>query len=405
MKKKLLFSISACILALILSFSCVLMSKQNSDYVSEVATVRTVEVESQNIDCESIFNQFQNAKLEHDGLLTTFEGYQPLKLSDLMELDNLSESEIQEVDSTQIKYNFSYDHETNLVTLNVIMIGETEETLIDTVIGAAFVNEKGELDAVLDLDGEYILLSEMQDSGMIENCGWFKKALKKVKKVVKTTTGKVAATLTVAAPLVIGVIGACTGIGLVATIAAGAVAGAAIMGTATALETYSMDGKVDWGAVGLASGIGAAVGAVASAVGYGIGAGIKSACTKMTGTDKISQGKGYKSFESFKKENGLAGENKAWHHIVEQHSDNIAKFGNEAIHNTGNLVKIPSGYKGSLHSKITGFYKSNNKAITGSANMSVRSWLSTKSFDFQYQFGVEKLLEFAKELGITVILP
>jgi len=256
------------------------MSKQNSDYVSEVATVRTVEVESQNIDCESIFNQFQNAKLEHDGLLTTFEGYQPLKLSDLMELDNLSESEIQEVDSTQIKYNFSYDHETNLVTLNVIMIGETEETLIDTVIGAAFVNEKGELDAVLDLDGEYILLSEMQDSGMIENCGWFKKALKKVKKVVKTTTGKVAATLTVAAPLVIGVIGACTGIGLVATIAVGAVAGAAIMGTATALETYSMDGKVDWGAVGLASGIGAAVGAVSSAVSYGITSGIKAHISK-----------------------------------------------------------------------------------------------------------------------------
>ena len=125
----------------------------------------------------------------------------------------------------------------------------------------------------------------------------------------------------------------------------------------------------------------------------------------ITGTEKVSNGIGYKSFDAFKSAQGAAGENQAWHHIVEQNSNNIAKFGNETIHNTGNLVKIPSGYKGSLHSKITGLYNSINKAITGSEEMTVRTWLSSKSFDFQYQFGVEKLLEFAKELGIIVVLP
>ena len=61
--------------------------------------------------------------------------------------------------------------------------------------------------------------------------------------------------------------------------------------------------------------------------------------------------------------------------------------------------------EGSLHSKLTGLYNSTNKAITGSSKMTVRSWLSTKSFDFQYQFGIEKLMEFAKQLGVKVLLP
>ena len=124
-----------------------------------------------------------------------------------------------------------------------------------------------------------------------------------------------------------------------------------------------------------------------------------------TKNNYLKGGTGYSSFEQAKKALGSAGTDKAWHHIVEQHSDNIAKFGAENIHNTGNLVKVPSGYQGSLHSKITGFYKSKQFEITGSTTQSVRQWLSTQSFDFQYKFGVEKLLQFAKELGVTVILP
>ena len=49
----------------------------------------------------------------------------------------------------------------------------------------------------------------------------------------------------------------------------------------------------------------------------------------------------------------------AWHHIVEQNADNIAKFGAEKIHNTNNLIKLPHG-KGSIHAKVSGFYNSKN---------------------------------------------
>ena len=51
-------------------------------------------------------------------------------------------------------------------------------------------------------------------------------------------------------------------------------------------------------------------------------------------------GKGYESFSAFKKAYGAAGQGMAWHHIVEQNADNIAKFGAEKIHNTKNLIKL-----------------------------------------------------------------
>jgi hypothetical protein len=55
----------------------------------------------------------------------------------------------------------------------------------------------------------------------------------------------------------------------------------------------------------------------------------------------VSQG--FRSFSAFKRTMGPAGPGQAWHHIVEQTSGNLAKFGNQTIHNTGNLMKLPHG--------------------------------------------------------------
>jgi hypothetical protein len=94
---------------------------------------------------------------------------------------------------------------------------------------------------------------------------------------------------------------------------------------------------------------------------------------------------GFKSLKAF----GSAGKNKAWHHIVEQHDDNISKFGEEAIHNINNLVKLPHG-KGSIHSKITGHYNS----LMPGTSMRVRDYIKTLSFEEQYNYGLKKLIEF-----------
>jgi hypothetical protein len=103
-----------------------------------------------------------------------------------------------------------------------------------------------------------------------------------------------------------------------------------------------------------------------------------------------TQSRGFSSFSAFKRAMGNAGEGKAWHHIVEQTPSNVVKFGAENIHNTNNLMKLPHG-KASIHAKISGYYSS-KQFFTG--GKTVREWLSTQSYEYQYNFGIQKLKEF-----------
>jgi len=55
------------------------------------------------------------------------------------------------------------------------------------------------------------------------------------------------------------------------------------------------------------------------------------------------------------------------------------------------VVNIPHG-KGTIHDKISRYYQSIDPNISGKQR--VRDWLKGKSFQFQYDFGIEKLKEF-----------
>ena len=100
-------------------------------------------------------------------------------------------------------------------------------------------------------------------------------------------------------------------------------------------------------------------------------------------------GEGFESFAAFKKAKGAAGEGMAWHHIVEQHADNVARFGARKIHNTKNLIRLPNG-KGSIHAKVSGYYSS----IMRDKNMRVRDYVKTLSFEEQYKYGINVLKQF-----------
>lgn len=262
-KKKTLHSIVICSLALVLFAIPCMISFNNSKHVStETLQVRTtaVEISEQTIDYESVLNEFEDSKLETVESLTTFVGCKTLNLADFEELDNLSETNIEENFSMLVKYNFSYDSETNLVTLSAESINELGQIEIDEIYGAAFINENGNIDAILDVDGEFILLSEMQDAGMIQNCGWFKRLFKKV---------VVAAVAVIAVAAVAATVVATCGAGLGACIAAGAIAGAVTGGIAGGVISYSEYGKLKWQWVVGGAVFGAALGAV---TGWGVGA-------------------------------------------------------------------------------------------------------------------------------------
>jgi RHS repeat-associated protein len=94
-------------------------------------------------------------------------------------------------------------------------------------------------------------------------------------------------------------------------------------------------------------------------------------------------GQGFRSFSAFKQALGPAGPGQQWHHIVEQTPGNVARFGGEAIHNTGNLVRLGTAF----HRQVSGLYSSIRPDITGSTSLTVRQWLSTQSFQAQGAFG------------------
>lgn len=202
-------------------------------------SVRDVELNTIQLDYSSILNEFENAELKTEGSLTTFVGYKTLDASLFDELDNVSDSNVEQEEGCQVKYNFSYDSETNIVTLSAVM--ENGEKLeIEEIYGSAFFDENGKLDAVMDLDGEYILLSEMQNLNLIQNCGWFSNLFKKIAKVV----------VAVAA---VAVCVATAGAGVAAVIAVGAAVSCAESLATQLIET----GTVNVGRLAVETAIGA----------------------------------------------------------------------------------------------------------------------------------------------------
>ena len=101
--------------------------------------------------------------------------------------------------------------------------------------------------------------------------------------------------------------------------------------------------------------------------------------------------KGFSTFDKLKNYLGKADDGYAWHHIVEQSQIGKSGFAPEQIHNVRNVVQIPSGYSGSVHAKITATYNSIQNFTNG---MTLRNWLSTKSFEEQLEFGLEVLKEY-----------
>lgn len=359
----------------------------NSKQISQTTSaVRTIEVKQNEIDFQSSFDQFENTILETNEKVTTFEGSKTFNLLDFCELDLVSELDTDASAEIEVKYHYQYDSEANVITLTATLIDEDGNVIIDSMSGVPFVDENGNLDCVFDYDGEYILLSELQDAGMIENCGWFKKLCKKVstavKKVCNTTIGKIGAVATVAVPAVIGAVCAIAAAPVVATVAVGALVGTGIATGTAAISTYQQDGKVDWETVGICAGVGTAVGALTSGVAYGI-------TSAITGGSSVTN-QGFESFDKLKNHLGDPGDGKAWHHIVEQSQIKNSGFASSQVNNVNNIISIPHG-SGSVHAQISGYYSSVKPFTNG---QTVRTWLSGQSFDAQFKFGMDLLKQF-----------
>jgi RHS repeat-associated protein len=111
---------------------------------------------------------------------------------------------------------------------------------------------------------------------------------------------------------------------------------------------------------------------------------------ELAATGEIGSRQAFNSFRAFKRAYGRAGDGIAWHHVVEQTPGNVSKFGAQNIHNTRNLIKLQHG-KGTIHARISGYYSSKDFFTGG---QTVRQWLSTQSFQQQFEFGMKILFEY-----------
>lgn len=231
----------------------------NNDNLS--TPIRDVELIKQNVDYQAVLNGFDNAKFSIENTIAKFTGYKTYNLSDFVEIDYASNTQIQE--KITVKYEAVYNDLDNSVSLTAII--NNGEIIEDTVHGIAFIDANGKPDAVLDFDGVYIFLSELNDVSVIENCGWFKK-------LVSAAIATVVVTAVVASVLATG------GASLGAVVGICALVGAGVGGTTSAIV-----GAIDWEisfqevAVNFGAGlvVGAAVGAVTGAVTYKISSLIK----------------------------------------------------------------------------------------------------------------------------------
>jgi hypothetical protein len=108
----------------------------------------------------------------------------------------------------------------------------------------------------------------------------------------------------------------------------------------------------------------------------------------MTGGKPFLNGhRAWRSHSGMTRALGSPGNGKRWHHVVEQHENNIKRFGPEAIHNTENVVPLEEG----LHVEVSAFYSSKRRFITGTDKLTVREWIRTQSYEAQREFGLRAM--------------
>lgn len=107
-----------------------------------------------------------------------------------------------------------------------------------------------------------------------------------------------------------------------------------------------------------------------------------------------TQNRQFDTYKAFKKQYGRAGDGYEWHHIVEQSQVRNGSVIAQDVYSVQNTIRLDYA----THRKISGIYSSKNATLTGSTTMTVRQWLTGKSYAEQYEIGVMLL----KSLGVVL---
>ena len=114
-------------------------------------------------------------------------------------------------------------------------------------------------------------------------------------------------------------------------------------------------------------------------------------------TDEIVEATKFKSFRQLKKYLGDPGSGKQWHHIVEQCQAKSTRSGFDIseINKVSNVKATPK----EVHKEISRYYSSKQE-FTG--NLTFRDWLNGKSYEEQYEYGIERWEYYMKLYGYSI---
>ena len=103
----------------------------------------------------------------------------------------------------------------------------------------------------------------------------------------------------------------------------------------------------------------------------------------------FSAGQQFSSFNALKTFLGSPGNNKEWHHIVEQCQEKSSRsgFSSKLINSVGNAISVSKD----IHTKISAHYSSKQSFTNGKT---VRDWLNKQPFQKQYEYGSKILRQF-----------
>lgn len=235
-RTKIITSVIAFILSCVIMFTLAVVNPNTNQVVG--ALTRTVQLNKNTVDYEAFFNEFDNVELilDEDNNAIKFSGTRTVDAALFKEIDLVSLSD--EDDGVDVRYVFDYNADKNEFYLSIIADTEGGE-IVDKWFGVPFMGDDGEIDIAFATDDGVIYLSELEESGVLENCGWFSKLFKAVAIVaaVVAVVAVVVAVAVVAGPAIVAA-GAAVG-SAAATVGAGGAAAAAVTTTAVAASAVT----------------------------------------------------------------------------------------------------------------------------------------------------------------------
>lgn len=207
-KTKFFVGVVAIMLSCVIMFTTVIVNTntKKAGVSTATAAVRTVDISRASLDAQSVFAEFENVELETQGSKVSFSGTKAMDLSSLSEIDLIALDETFGENFKDVTYNLSVDSETSELEFSISLLTENNEIVTDTLNGIVITSETGKADALVFIEGETVLLSELCGENVLDNVGFFKSLWEAIKTVFKCTTEVLKVVVTVLEP-VVGLLG------------------------------------------------------------------------------------------------------------------------------------------------------------------------------------------------------